>query len=448
MKKKLILLPIAGIFLYLGLSSYSSGPGSMLGADLSGASGTATCSTGSSCHSTTSSSTTAPAVGIQLLDAGTPVTSYLGSHSYTIRVTGRQTSATLTLPNFGFQISAVNTSTTTNAGTMTASSGGHLGTYGGINIVEQSSALPATTGTGGAGTTYVVDIPWTSPVAGTGSVSFFAIINAVNANGSADAGDKWGRTSLVMPESSIIMSSITGTMSACVGSTATLSDATPGGTWSSSNPAVATIGSATGIYTGVSAGTAIITYSVISAGSTTATVTITDVPSAGSITGSSLVCVGYTTTLADAAGPGTWTSSNTAMATVSSSGVVTGVAAGTVTISCSYTNSCGTASATHTMTVNPHSMCSLGMTSTNNNSDPTLTVLPNPNNGSFTINLNSEKAEPVQITITNITGAVVKELAATTNNPTEINFNQNIPGVYFITATTNGGKYFTKMIIR
>ena len=446
MKKNLLLIPFAGIFLYLGLSSYSSGPGASLGVDLSGASGTATCSTGSGCHSTSSSSTTAPAVSIQLLDAGTPVTSYVGSHSYTIRVTGRQTSSSLTLPGFGFQVSAVNTSTTTNAGTMTASSGGHLGTYGGINIVEQSSLLSATTGSGGAGTTYVVDIPWTSPVAGTGSVSFFAIINAVNANGSADAGDKWGRNSLIMPESSILMSSITGTMTTCVGTTATLSDATPGGTWSSSNPAVATIGSATGIYTGVSAGTAVITYSVISAGSTTATVTITDVPSAGSITGSSLVCVGYTASLTDAAGPGAWTSSNTAMATVSSSGVVTGVAAGTVTISCSYTNSCGTASATHTMTVNPHSMCSLGLTTPNNN--PTLTVLPNPNNGLFTLNLNSEKSEPVQIVMTNITGAVVKELVATTNNQIEINLNQNIPGVYFISATTSRGKYNTKMIIR
>ena len=46
---------------------------------------------------------------------------------------------------------------------------------------------------------------------------------------------------------------ITGTTHLCVGSSTTLSDATPGGVWSSSNIAIATV-DATGIVGGASAG--------------------------------------------------------------------------------------------------------------------------------------------------------------------------------------------------
>ncbi len=51
-----------------------------------------------------------------------------------------------------------------------------------------------------------------------------------------------------------------GSSSICIAATATLSDATPGGTWSSSTTTVATIGTSSGIVTGVAAGTATITY--------------------------------------------------------------------------------------------------------------------------------------------------------------------------------------------
>jgi hypothetical protein len=61
----------------------------------------------------------------------------------------------------------------------------------------------------------------------------------------------------------VSISYLSATTSVCVGSTVTLSDATAGGTWSSSNPAVATIGSSTGVVTGVSSGTVVITYALV-----------------------------------------------------------------------------------------------------------------------------------------------------------------------------------------
>ncbi len=126
------------------------------------------------------------------------------------------------------------------------------------------------------------------------------------------------------------ISSITGTSSVCAGSSITLSDATTGGTWSSSNTAVATVGSSTGIVSGISAGTSIISYTIYG-GAVTKTVTVNATPSA--IAGITTLGSGSSTTLSDCITGGTWTSSNTSVATVGAmTGVVTGVTAGTTNI--------------------------------------------------------------------------------------------------------------------
>ena len=76
-------------------------------------------------------------------------------------------------------------------------------------------------------------------------------------------------------------------------------------------------------------------------------------PSAATISGAGSVCEGATLTLTPSATGGSWTSSATTVATVSSTGVVTGVGGGTATITYTFTNACGSASATTTVTVNP-----------------------------------------------------------------------------------------------
>ena len=111
-----------------------------------------------------------------------------------------------------------------------------------------------------------------------------------------------------------------------------LFDSTAGGVWSSSNTGVATITS-TGMVTGVSAGTAIISY-VTNIGGCPTSFQITVNPLPAPITGIDSVCVNNITHLFDtsAGGTGAWTSSTTTIATIGSTGIVTGVAAGTVTI--------------------------------------------------------------------------------------------------------------------
>ena len=153
------------------------------------------------------------------------------------------------------------------------------------------------------------------------------------------------------------VSSITGAATVCPGAAITLGDATSGGTWSSGSTGIATV-SSTGIVNGVSAGTANISYTVTNGcGSTAAfvTVTVNSLPSAGTITGATTVCAGSVTTLSDATatGAGTWSSSSTGTATVDASGVVSGIMPGTSVISYTVTNSCGSASASLTITVNP-----------------------------------------------------------------------------------------------
>ncbi len=127
---------------------------------------------------------------------------------------------------------------------------------------------------------------------------------------------------------------IVGTLSACVGTTTTLTNPTGApGTWVSSNPAVASIGSGTGIVTGVSAGTAIITQlqaNPCGGVSATATVTINPVP--GAISGASMLCTGLSTTLTDTAAGGAWTTSDGTVATVTTGGLVSGLTPGPVTI--------------------------------------------------------------------------------------------------------------------
>jgi trimeric autotransporter adhesin len=146
---------------------------------------------------------------------------------------------------------------------------------------------------------------------------------------------------------------ITGTSSVCAGSTSTLTSATTGGTWSSSNTGVATVNSS-GVVSGVSAGTATISYTAtgsLGTGTTTRIVTVNPLPSAGTITGTATVTAGSTTTLSNATTGGAWSSSAAGIATVGSTGVVTGVAAGTATISYTVTNGCGSAVATQVVTV-------------------------------------------------------------------------------------------------
>jgi hypothetical protein len=140
---------------------------------------------------------------------------------------------------------------------------------------------------------------------------------------------------------------ITGSSSTCIASTTTLSNSTSGGTWSSSNPSIASITSG-GVVRGNSAGTCVISYTNSGCAPATMTFSVNNTP--GSISGFSSICSGASATLTNSVGGGTWSSADTTIAFVNpSSGLVNARAAGTTTIT--YSNGCGTA-ATRSWTTN------------------------------------------------------------------------------------------------
>ncbi len=130
---------------------------------------------------------------------------------------------------------------------------------------------------------------------------------------------------------------ITGTTEVCVSGNTPLANPLAGGVWTSSNTAVATVVSASGVVVGVTPGTAHITYTVAGGCYTTTVVTVQILPS--TITGPSSVCVGSVASLTCTPTGGTWSSSNTAVATTSGS-LVTGVSVGTANITYQLASGC------------------------------------------------------------------------------------------------------------
>jgi uncharacterized protein YjdB len=137
---------------------------------------------------------------------------------------------------------------------------------------------------------------------------------------------------------------ISGTLNACIGSSSTLTGSGTAATtapWTSSNTSIATV--ASGVVTAIAAGTTTITYKDSNGCSVDASFTVNALPT---ISGTLSLCgIGTTRTLTGSATahPSTaWSSSDTTVATISSTGVVTSVAAGSTTITYMNTNGCTT----------------------------------------------------------------------------------------------------------
>ncbi len=144
---------------------------------------------------------------------------------------------------------------------------------------------------------------------------------------------------------------IHGATSMCAGTVVSLSDTTSGGVWASNNTNATIAGAGSTIsVTGSATGSSIITFTAGNGCYTTYPILINKNPSP--ILGNLTVCQGLTTALSDTSNTSvSWTSSNTLIATVGASGVVTGAATGMAMIT--YKILPGNCITTQTITVNP-----------------------------------------------------------------------------------------------
>ncbi|KAB1156526.1 Ig-like domain-containing protein [Flavobacterium luteum] len=165
---------------------------------------------------------------------------------------------------------------------------------------------------------------------------------------------------------------ISGNKNICGTGTTTLTSTVSGGTWTSLNPAIATV-NATGIVTGVSAGTATIEYKVTGSGVCSPDiepyqVTVTAPPNAGSLVGGPDLCQGQSVLFTSTVLGGTWSSLNSAIATVNaSSGSVIGVSAGTTSIKYTVKGTNGCLDAEPTLLIKVTALNDAGVISGNKN---------------------------------------------------------------------------------
>lgn len=120
-----------------------------------------------------------------------PVTAYVPGGSYTFRITMNKTTGN---PQYGFQTTAATTASSANInnwGALPVNTHNEL--VSGRNYVEQSTRL----------TSGIINIPWTAPAKGSGSVTFWTAGNIVNANGN-DGGDQPVNTNLVITEDQLV----------------------------------------------------------------------------------------------------------------------------------------------------------------------------------------------------------------------------------------------------
>ncbi|MDP3392399.1 FG-GAP-like repeat-containing protein [Sediminibacterium sp.] len=287
---------------------------------------------------------------------------------------------------------------------------------------------------------------------------------------------------------------LTGTQQVCIGLTTVFASTTTGGVWSSNNTNVATVNAA-GIITGVSGGTATISYTVTNTSGCITNVSrdliVNQTVAVPSIGGPNAVCTGVTDVFTNAVAGGVWTSNNLALATITGGGVFSAINGGVVNITYTVTTAAGCISSatkqviltttpakptitrdfssnlvssyngtnrwfnvsnnlninTSTSSYNPTTDGRYKVQGVNNGcigewSDEFVyttssigTLYPNPANTYTIASIVSDKFQSVVLQLTDVTGKVLEEIPVTLNNgqnPIRINTTRLAKGVYML----------------
>jgi len=238
---------------------------------------------------------------------------------------------------------------------------------------------------------------------------------------------------------------ISGSADVCAGTTTTYSDATTPGKWRLRPPFTGTLDSTTGVFTaGFVPGTGFIIYGISPACYKTYTITIDSLPINAAISGPTVVDSGSTITLTNLNPGGTWSSSNTTIATIDTTGLVSGLSSGNAVITYTITNAKGcTADTTYHITV---------VNTTDVHNIPGVSafrIFPNPAYGSFNISGSNLVNEPVKVAVSDVAGRLVYVSDITLNNSgnASVNISSLKAGVYMLTVTSGSGFYCSKLVV-
>ncbi len=151
------------------------------------------------------------------------------------------------------------------------------------------------------------------------------------------------------------VAAILGSPTVCQGETTILTCSTPNGTWSSASPLVASIDPSTGKVTGNKAeDSTIIAYTVLLNNCSTSSyfkIKVNPMPTVNPISGDLTVCSGKNTSLSNTTPGGAWSSTYIDTATISATGIVTGIKGGKTEIKYAVTSKGCTTTQKATVTV-------------------------------------------------------------------------------------------------
>ena len=182
----------------------------------------------------------------------------------------------------------------------------------------------------------------------------------------------------------------------------------------------------------------------IASGTITINMQVDLYPTAGTISGKDSVCAGDTVHLATTATGGTWSVTNSTLASVSPSGVVTGIASGIDSAVYTVTNSCGTAVTKYPLKVRTFASCN---TMVNAIADQNaVSIYPNPSHGNFSIALPAGSTESASVIFTDITGRKIKSVTVVPGTTMQIVLDKPA-GIYFATVITTTGNTTQKITI-
>ncbi len=229
----------------------------------------------------------------------------------------------------------------------------------------------------------------------------------------------------------------------CIGNSITPTYSPTGGTWSSGATSIATINATTALMTGISAGSAPITYTKSGCYHTNSLSIGSPLPA---ISGSSTICSSSPVTMSNAVTGGTWGRNNgTGAVSITTLGVVTAVTSGAATINYGKTG-CATSFA-----VTANTSCRIGdngevvvMSDGENN----YSVYPNPTAGVVNI-LQSVPVDNVsEVTVLNYLGEMVYQGGLEfTSGKGELNLGDIANGVYFIIVKQDSEKRSFRVVV-